>query len=83
MQTMETKLEEKEEKGLAIWDCGSPLYDSYELVSLSRVTDRHLMALPSLSGSEPLITQNFNPTNDVVSLMVQEMGLRGNSKGSS
>ena len=26
--------EDQEEKAMPIWDCGSPLYDSYELVSL-------------------------------------------------
>ncbi|GMJ00943.1 hypothetical protein HRI_003763500 [Hibiscus trionum] len=44
---------ESEEAGAAldIWDCGSPLYDSYELVSLSHKIERHLMTLPSLGGS--------------------------------
>lgn len=40
--------EEEEEKGAAgaaviIWDCGSPLYDSYELVSLVNYIERHMM----------------------------------------
>ncbi|THF99136.1 uncharacterized protein LOC114313263 [Camellia sinensis] len=43
--------EEKEEGALVIWDCGSPLYDSYELASLSHLIDRHMMALPSPGGS--------------------------------
>ncbi|KAI7994859.1 hypothetical protein LOK49_LG11G02784 [Camellia lanceoleosa] len=43
--------EEKEENALVIWDCGSPLYDSYELASLSHLIDRHMMALPSPGGS--------------------------------
>lgn len=39
-----------EEEAFDIWDCGSPLYDSYELVSVSHQTERHLMTLPSLDG---------------------------------
>ncbi|KAL8235851.1 hypothetical protein R6Q59_016932 [Mikania micrantha] len=29
-----------------IWDCGSPLYDSHELVSITNVLDRHMMKFP-------------------------------------
>lgn len=29
-----------------LWDCGSPLYDSYELVSLTHIIERHFMSLP-------------------------------------
>ncbi|PON42229.1 hypothetical protein PanWU01x14_283450 [Parasponia andersonii] len=57
---------EKEENNLAIWDCGSPLYDSYELVSLSHLIERHLMVLPSIGGSSKrFITQFSEPTNDL------------------
>nr|DAD19153.1 TPA_asm: hypothetical protein HUJ06_020616 [Nelumbo nucifera] len=35
-----------EREGLAIWDCGSPLYDSFELASLTHLIERHLMILP-------------------------------------
>ncbi|CAO1945378.1 unnamed protein product [Urochloa humidicola] len=28
------------------WDCGSPLYDSFELASLHHVLENHLMVLP-------------------------------------
>ena len=45
-QSLKGKEDEEEEK--EIWDCGSPLYDSYELASLSHIIDRHLMALPHL-----------------------------------
>ncbi|CAA7023088.1 unnamed protein product [Microthlaspi erraticum] len=34
-----------------LWDCGSPLYDSYELVSLTHTIERHFMSLPSLAGA--------------------------------
>ncbi|KAH7848409.1 hypothetical protein Vadar_002419 [Vaccinium darrowii] len=44
---------EEKDEGLTmkVWDCGSPLYDSYELASLGHVIDRHVLALPFLSGS--------------------------------
>ncbi|KVH89055.1 hypothetical protein Ccrd_008961 [Cynara cardunculus var. scolymus] len=44
----EEKEEHQQKEGLAlkIWDCGSPLYDSYELVSIADVIDRHLMTFP-------------------------------------
>lgn len=42
-----------------IWDCGSPLYDSYELVSLLNLIERNTMILPvpeasSLKKSEEI-----------------------------
>ncbi|KAK4418543.1 hypothetical protein Salat_2267100 [Sesamum alatum] len=40
-----------ENAAMNVWDCGSPLYDSYELVAVSHVVERHLMVLPYLSGS--------------------------------
>lgn len=44
---------EEKDEGIAmkVWDCGSPLYDSYELASLGHVIDRHVLVLPVLSGS--------------------------------
>ncbi|ONK79139.1 uncharacterized protein A4U43_C01F3330 [Asparagus officinalis] len=38
--------EEEEHHNMSIWDCGSPLYDSFELASLCHHLDRHLMILP-------------------------------------
>ncbi|XP_048132111.1 uncharacterized protein LOC125314254 [Rhodamnia argentea] len=44
--TMRSKLEEEEEgEPENVWDCGSPLYDSYELASLGHLLDRNMMAL--------------------------------------
>ncbi|XP_066330703.1 uncharacterized protein [Miscanthus floridulus] len=37
---------EEEELVLATWDCGSPLYDSFELASLHYVLEKHTMVLP-------------------------------------
>ncbi|KAM7476504.1 hypothetical protein LguiB_023747 [Lonicera macranthoides] len=48
------KQEEKGEEleGISKWDCGSPLYDSYELVTLSHHIDKHLMTLPNLGTTQ-------------------------------
>ncbi|KAF2291220.1 hypothetical protein GH714_020719 [Hevea brasiliensis] len=54
-----------EEKALPMWDLGSPLYDSYELVSLSHHIERHLMILPSLVGSRRP-SRKFCPASDAV-----------------
>ncbi|KAL6982008.1 hypothetical protein U1Q18_023626 [Sarracenia purpurea var. burkii] len=51
-----------------IWDCGSPLYDSYELVSVDRVIDRHIMALPSLG--EPISSTITEQISQYSSAMV-------------
>jgi hypothetical protein len=54
----------QEEKTLAIWDLGSPLYDSYEVVSLTHLIERQLMTLPSLGGSKRLSSKIFSPACD-------------------
>lgn len=46
-----TEEEKKEERMIKPWDCGSPLYDSHEVVSISHVLERNFMVLPYLSGS--------------------------------
>ncbi|CAN6331933.1 unnamed protein product [Urochloa humidicola] len=40
--------EEREKRPAAVspWDCGSPLYDAFELASVYHVLDNNLMALP-------------------------------------
>ncbi|KAK9743132.1 hypothetical protein RND81_03G219500 [Saponaria officinalis] len=38
------------DKSLKIWDCGSPLYDSYELACVSHLIERHLMKHPCIGG---------------------------------
>lgn len=42
----EGRKEEREEKAVGVWDCGSPLYDSFELASMSHCLERHVMVLP-------------------------------------
>ena len=44
-----------------MWDCGSHLYDSYELVSISSLIDRHMMAFPFVGGSKPIIAKFYHP----------------------
>ncbi|WRX17515.1 hypothetical protein QQP08_010002 [Theobroma cacao] len=44
MEKKRSRSETKESD--SIWDCGSPLYDSYELASFGHVLERHTMALP-------------------------------------
>jgi hypothetical protein len=58
-----------------IWDCGSPLYDSCELVTFSHIIERHMMECPYLGGSKQIIT-NFS---DLDEMMISN----GNAKGSS
>lgn len=38
-----------------VWDCGSPLYDSYELAALNRLLERHSMISPSSCRSARMI----------------------------
>lgn len=59
-RTCEDEGEEEEQTGFGIWDCGSPLYDSHELASLSHVIERHMMVLPSLEGSKQIKTQFYD-----------------------
>ncbi|KAJ4728154.1 ATP-dependent DNA helicase mph1 [Melia azedarach] len=57
---MTEKSEAKEnELGVSVWDCGSPLYDSYELVSVNHLIERHLMAIPSLGGSKRIASKFY------------------------
>lgn len=62
MKKKEEKEEEEEEAASAakIWDCGSPLYDSYELASVGHILERHTMAFPFFcrdSGGEDRMTK--------------------------
>lgn len=52
---------------LPIWDCGSPLYDSHELVSIVYTIERHVMLWPNHDGSKPVITQ-FPDSEEVISI---------------
>ncbi|XP_028794725.1 uncharacterized protein LOC114750327 [Neltuma alba] len=60
---MKRTCEKEEESAFGIWDCGSPLYDSYELASLSHMIERHMMALPYLEGSKQMNTEFLDVQN--------------------
>ncbi|KAI3449251.1 hypothetical protein Pfo_005916, partial [Paulownia fortunei] len=53
-----------EEEAIKIWDCGSPLYDSYELVAVTNVIERHFMILP---GSTMVATHQLCLTPGLIS----------------
>ncbi|EOX95768.1 hypothetical protein QQP08_001460 [Theobroma cacao] len=59
----ETKEENEDAAAFAVWDCGSPLYDSYELVTLSHLIERNLMKLPSLGGAMRQTTRFSHPSD--------------------
>ncbi|KAL2234666.1 UNVERIFIED_CONTAM: hypothetical protein Sindi_1198800 [Sesamum indicum] len=67
---MTTSGEEEERQGVPeVWDCGSPLYDAYELVSVANVIERHTMALPSPFGfttSSLEFEEDCKKTTDIV-----------------
>ena len=47
------------------WDCGSPLYDAFELASVYSLIDTHLMALPYPRRASP---PRARGTGDVAAL---------------
>lgn len=57
------------------------MYDSYELVSVGHVIDRHIMALPSLGGSRGL-TNQISHSSTLISSKQGASGF-GMGKGSS
>ncbi|KAG5222253.1 4-hydroxy-tetrahydrodipicolinate reductase [Salix suchowensis] len=75
-------MEEKrkaEQPAVDAWDCGSPLYDSYEIASLGHVIDRHSLALPFPSGSNEegrhVIQYSSTPRDQEKGLEVKEEGV--------
>ncbi|KAF9687894.1 hypothetical protein SADUNF_Sadunf02G0140700 [Salix dunnii] len=85
-RTLESKKddqqEEEEEEALAIWDLGSSLYDSHELVSLTHLVERHLMTLPSLGGSKRLSSKKTSQASVAVpaAVLVSNMGSKSETK---
>ncbi|WJX86834.1 hypothetical protein P8452_69088 [Trifolium repens] len=73
-EALKGKVDDKEEKARAIWDCGSPLYDSYELVSLDHHINKNLMAFPSLHGSKLINTRFKHNSHDMVHRMAHNVG---------
>lgn len=41
---------------IRVWDCGSPLYDSYELAAVNHLLERHMMILTPSHGSTETVT---------------------------
>lgn len=84
-KTLEAKTDDQqqeEEKALAIWDLGSPLYDSLEVVSLAHLIERHLMTLPSPGGSKGLSPKKISQASVVVpaAILVSNMGSKSETK---
>ncbi|QHO22445.1 hypothetical protein S83_037656 [Arachis hypogaea] len=87
MKNSEEEKEEEEEVVIGgvvaspLWDCGSPLYDSFELATLSHIIDRHTVVLPHLSGSKKAISHGFDESHhhhdEVKKISIED------SKGSS
>ncbi|KAK8475048.1 hypothetical protein V6N13_020791 [Hibiscus sabdariffa] len=63
MKRIKTTGENEDAATFAIWDCGSPLYDSYELASLSHLIDRHLMKLPFRDDPKTLTAGISSPSD--------------------
>ena len=57
------KLGEDNQGVVAIWDCGSPLYDSHELASLSHLIERNTMSLPFLCSTRFAIATSVVGSN--------------------
>jgi hypothetical protein len=58
-----------------IWDCGSPLYDSFELASLSNSLERHLMALP-FTENPPKIYEGFDENSEEKKVQIAKVKKR-------
>ncbi|MED6160713.1 hypothetical protein PIB30_053950 [Stylosanthes scabra] len=80
----EKKEEEEVVGGIAspLWDCGSPLYDSFELVTLSHIIDRHTVVLPHLSGSKKAISHGSESSHHHHEVM-KKISNEEDGKGSS
>jgi hypothetical protein len=84
-KTLEVKTDDQqqeEDKALAIWDLGSPLYDSHEVVSLAHLIERHLMTLPSpgeLKGFSPKKISQASVV-DPAAILVSNTGSKSETK---
>ncbi|KAL7002415.1 hypothetical protein U1Q18_003569 [Sarracenia purpurea var. burkii] len=78
------KRERKEKDGATnIWDCDSPLYDSYELVSLSHVIERHITAAPPFVGGSRRLSSKVCHSSAVNPSPEQDVGASGKTRSSS
>jgi hypothetical protein len=51
---------ERCKSNISQWDCGSPLYNSCESVTLSHIIERQMMEWPYPGGSKQIITKFSN-----------------------
>lgn len=56
----------KEETALITWDCGSALYDSFELASVTHLLERHMVAFPALDRSSASKTEGGGTTMNIM-----------------
>jgi len=61
--------EQQQQAAQSPWDCGSPLYDAFEIASVYSLIDTHLMALPYPRRASP---PRARGTGDVAALAVAE-----------
>ncbi|KAL5062393.1 hypothetical protein RYX36_024130 [Vicia faba] len=71
---------EEEEKAIAMWNCGSPLYDSHELVSLDHHINMNLMSFPSHHGSMMKNTRLVHNYEDKIHGKGNNVGSLGKTK---
>lgn len=62
---------DRQGSGSRVWDCGSPLYDSYELAAVNQLLERHMMVLPPSCGS----------TQQMITVMPSGKGGPSNGRG--
>ncbi|CAL5397658.1 unnamed protein product [Camellia sinensis] len=73
---------EEENEAMKIWDCGSPLYDAYEIASVGHVIERHSMAFPFLNGGSRRLTNHVSRSSTLIP-STQEVVDSRKAKGSS
>ncbi|KAK4400938.1 hypothetical protein Sango_1199900 [Sesamum angolense] len=79
---MKTSEEEEERQGgPKVWDCGSPLYDAYELVSVANIIDRHTMALPSPFGFATSTSEFEKDCKKTANIVIHKRRHREKAKG--
>ncbi|CAA0831360.1 Unknown protein [Striga hermonthica] len=69
------------QEDMKMWDCGSPLYDSYELVAVSNIIERHFIILPNylresrkVAAFVPAALTSSAVTNPVANLLAVVSG---------
>ncbi|CAM8911006.1 unnamed protein product [Rhodiola kirilowii] len=52
---MSQRTNKKHQMAIGVWDCGSSLYDAFELVSFGHLLERRMMLLPNISGGSEVV----------------------------